>query len=280
MFHRFQIGDKQAVIVSDGPLTLPPATEIFSGPDPETLHAALRAVNLPTDSVRVEQNCLVLDAGPHRILFDNGMGTSSLFGPESGRLMSSLAEAGIAPDSITLLVLTHAHADHCWGTMRDDGLPNFPNAQLVISGTELAFWESEPAGQGEQSIAGAKKHLFPLKERMRFIADGEDVVPGIQAWSTPGHTPGHMSYLFSGAGESWCLTGDVAFHHPLSYAFPRTHSLYDADPTLGASTRTRVLDRLAGDRLRIIGYHHPWPGLGRVERAGQGFRFIPDGGEA
>lgn len=277
MFHRFRIGTMQAAIVSDGPLTLPSPTTIFSGvPEPD-LFGALREANQPTDLIRVEQNSLLIDAGPHRLLFDNGMGTSTLFGKESGRLIASLGEAGVTPESITHLVLTHAHSDHCWGTMRDDGVPNYPNAEIVLSRAELEFWESEPSGQGRRSIAGVKKHLLPLRDRLRLIDDGEAVVPGIAAWATPGHTPGHMAYLFEGGSEpGWCLGGDFAFHHPVSYAFPSSHSLYDAEPERGAATRRWALDRLAGDRMRVIGYHHPWPGLGRVERAGTGFRFIAD----
>ncbi len=281
MIHAFRIGAMRATIVSDGPLTLPAASDIFSGPPPQAVAMRLQTEGLPTDAVHVEQNCLLVEGGGRRALFDNGLGSAKLFGPDSGRLLDSLAEAGIDPAAIDVLVLTHAHSDHCWGTMGDDGQPNFPNAEIVIAQEELDFWTSEPPGAGRRSIAGVRKHLLPLRPRIRFTRDGVEVLPGVQAWSTPGHTPGHMAYLFDGGdGAPWCLTGDVAFHHPLSYAFPEAESLFDTDRALGAATRRRVLDRLAADRLRVIGYHHPWPGLGRVERAGAAFRFIPDGGDA
>jgi glyoxylase-like metal-dependent hydrolase (beta-lactamase superfamily II) len=281
LFHEFHIGALRALVVSDGPLILPAARDIFTGPPASVLDAALAKAGLPQDAVHVEQNCLLVEASGRRVLFDNGLGTAKIFGPHSGRLLDSLAEAGVTPDTIDLLVLTHAHSDHCWGTMADHGSPNFPNAGIAMSEAELAFWESEPAGVGRRSIGGVRKHLLPLRERISFLRDGEDVLPGIQAWHTPGHTPGHLAFLFDGgAGERWCLSGDVAFHDPLSYAFPSAESAFDTDPSEGARTRARVLDRLAGDRLRVIGYHNPWPGLGRVERAGEGFRFIGDGDTA
>lgn len=281
MIHRFAIGAMRATIVSDGPLTLPAPREVCLGPPEAALAAALQAEGMPTDAVRVEQNCLLLEANGRRTLFDNGLGSAKLYGPDSGRLLDSLAEAGIDPASIDLLVLTHAHSDHCWGTMGDDGTPSFPNATIAMARAELEFWEEARPGAGRRSIAGVRKHLLPLRERIRFIADGGEVIPGVQAWHTPGHTPGHVAYLLDGGGsERWCLSGDVAFHHPLSFAFPDAESLFDTDRAQGAATRRRALDRLAAERIRVIGYHQPWPGLGRVGRAGTAFRFIPDGGTA
>ena len=271
MFHRFRIGDAAATIVSDGPLTLPTASRIFTGPDKDVLDAAVSATGQPTDAVRVEQNCLLLETSGKRVLFDNGLGSEKLYGPNSGKLLASLAEAGVDPASIDAMVLTHAHSDHCWGTMGDDGTPNFPNAMLYISTAEMDYWQSNPPGERRQrSIAGVRKHLLPLRDRMRFIRDGEEFLPGVQAWFTPGHTPGHMAFLFSGG---WCLTGDVAFHDPISYAFPEAESAFDVDPQLAIATRRRLLDRLVDEHMQVIGYHHPWPGLGHVERANGSFRF-------
>lgn len=274
MFHQFHIGDAAAKIVSDGPLTLPAANRIFRGPSKEALDTAVIASGQATDVVRVAQNCLLLDIGGRRLLFDNGLGSEKLYGPDSGQLLRSLTEAGITPASIDALVLTHAHSDHCWGTMGDDGTPNFPNATIYISQAEMDYWQSNPPGERrERSIAGVRKHLLPLRDRMRYIRDGEEFIAGVQAWLTPGHTPGHMAFLFTGG---WCLTGDVAFHDPISYAFPAARSAYDVDPDQGVETRLKLLNRLADERLRLIGYHHPWPGLGRVERTGGTFRFVGD----
>jgi glyoxylase-like metal-dependent hydrolase (beta-lactamase superfamily II) len=275
MFHRFQLGDRNATIVSDGPLTLDPAPRIFSGVQDQALDRAMLDAGLPSDAVRVEQNCLALELADGVALFDNGLGSSKLYGPDSGRLLESLGEAGIDPGAVKALVLTHAHSDHCWGTMGDEGTPNFPNAEIYMAESELAFWTSNPPGQKrERSIAGVRKHLLPLRDRIRFVREGEAFLPGVEAWHTPGHTPGHMAFLFEGG---WCLPGDVAFHHPISYAFPEAQSAYDVDPVLGAQTRRRALDRLVADRLRIVGYHQPWPGLGRVERSGTAFRYLPGG---
>ena len=272
MFHRFRIGEMAATIVSDGPLVLPRAARIFKGAEEAALTAALDGAGQPTDKIHVEQNCLLLETAGRRVLFDNGMGSSKLFGPDSGQLHASLAEAGIEAAAIDALVLTHAHSDHCWGTMRDDGVPNFPNATVYLGQAEWDFWMSNPSGdRRDRTLEGFRKHLLPLADRVRLLRDGEEFLFGVQAWLTPGHTPGHMAYLFAGG---WCLTGDVAFHDPLSYRFPEAESVFDADQAQGVATRRRVLDRLAQEKLAVIGYHHPWPGLGRVERAGSLYRFV------
>jgi len=274
MFHRFKIGTMDAAIVSDGPLTLHAPEQIFIGPKPPVLAASLTSAGLPTDRIRVEQNCLLLETAGKKVLFDNGLGSEKLYGPDSGRILDSLHEAGVAPADIDAVVLTHAHSDHCWGTMGDDGTPNFPNATLYLSQAELDFWTSAASEQRmARSVAGVRKHILPLRDRIRLIRDGEEFLPGVHSLATPGHTPGHMAYLFDGG---WCLTGDVAFHDPLSYSFPEAESVYDTDRDLGVRTRRQMLDRLAADRLSIVGYHHPWPGLGRVERVDGTFRFVPE----
>ena len=272
MFHRFQIGRMAATVVSDGPLELPRAARIFAGPDAAAMDAALGGPGRSGEKVRVAQNCLLLETAGKRVLFDNGMGTSKIFGPDSGQLLAGLAEAGVDPASVDALVLTHAHSDHCWGTMRDDGLPNYPNAAIFMAADELAFWESDPPGERrERSLAGVKKHLLPLRDRITLLRDGQEFLPDVTAWATPGHTPGHLAFLFAGG---WCLTGDVAFHDPLSYAFPEAESAFDTDPAAAVATRRRVLRHLADQKLRVVGYHQPWPGLGHVERVGGTFRFV------
>jgi glyoxylase-like metal-dependent hydrolase (beta-lactamase superfamily II) len=274
--YRFRIGIFEAAIVSDGPLTLPAAPVIFPDLPADALQAALHEAFLPASEVRVEQNCVLLDLGGHLVLIDNGMGSSTLFGTEAGRLVGNLAAAGVTPDQIDSLVLTHAHPDHCWGTMRDDGTPRFPNAQVYLSAREWAYWTGPRRGEDSLSAGGFRRHLWPLRDQVALIADGEEFLPGLHAIATPGHTPGHLSILIGSADEQALLSGDVAFHHVLSFAHPGAASAFDADRVLGAATRVRLLGLLAGERLRVLNYHAPWPGIGFVGRVGGGFRWWPE----
>ena len=273
MFHRFKIGAMNATIVSDGPLVLHAPERIFRGPPADAMAVKLSAAGLPVDRIRAEQNCLLLETGGKKVLFDNGLGSEQLYGPDSGKLLNSLQEAGITAAEIDAVVLTHGHSDHCWGTMADDGTPNFPNATLYLSRAELDFWTADHTDpRMARTVAGVAKHILPLRDRIHVIHDGEEFIPGVQAHATPGHTPGHMAYLFDGG---WCLTGDVAFHDPLSYSFPDAESVFDTDRELAVRTRRRLLDRLVAEQLAIVGYHHPWPGLGRLEKTGETFQFLP-----
>src|SRR5262245_3085459 len=143
-FHRFLIGQREAAVVSDGPLSLTPAGEVFATLAPDLIERALRDVFQTAGPMRIEQNCLLVDLDGQLVLFDNGMGTSQLFGSQAGRLVKSLGEAGVRPEEIDAMVLSHAHPDHCWGTMRDDGTPTFLNAAIYMAKEELLFWKAAP----------------------------------------------------------------------------------------------------------------------------------------
>jgi glyoxylase-like metal-dependent hydrolase (beta-lactamase superfamily II) len=273
-FHRFRIGILEAAIVSDGPLTLPKPAGIFPDLPPDALAGALDAAGLPQDVLRVEQNALLVDLGGHLVLFDTGMGSSTRFGTEAGRLAANLAAAGIDPGVIDTIVFTHAHPDHCWGTIADDGTPVFPRAQIFISASEWHYWANRPPADASLSAAGFKRQLWPLRDRVQLLADGEEFLPGLHVLATPGHSPGHTSFIVTSAGEAACVMGDVAFHHLISFQFPGTRSAFDMDAAMGAGTRRRLLEGLARERMPVIGYHPPWPGLGHVEAAGDAFRWI------
>src|SRR5262245_38992905 len=273
-FHRFLIGQRDAAVVSDGPLLLTPPGEVFTTLAPELIDRALHDAFIESGPMRIEQNSLLVDLDGRLALFDNGMGTSQLFGAQAGRLLTSLAEAGVRPDEIDAMVLSHAHPDHCWGTMRDDGTPTFPNATTYMSEEELRFWKQCTDPEMEAVIGGVAKHLEPVRDRIRFFRDGEEFLAGVRAIAAPGHTPGHTIFVISSGEERLCVLCDVTFHDPLSYSFPEAASAYDYDQALGARTRCETLARLADQRTRIISYHAPWPGIGPVARAGAAVRSV------
>jgi len=275
-FHRFGIGDREVAVVTDGPLLLTPPGEVLHTLASEQIADALHAAFLPSGPMRIEQNVMLANIDGALVLFDNGMGSSQLFGSHAGRLLESLADAGVAADEIDALVLSHAHPDHCWGTMRDDGTPAFPSATIYMAEAELRFWESCTDPAMTEVVKGVAKHLAPLRDRIRFFTDGQEFLPGLRAIAAPGHTPGHTIFTISSGDEQLCVLCDIAFHDPLSFAFPEGQSAYDHDQVLGAQTRTRTLSWLADTRMRLVSYHAPWPGIGHVARSGAAYRFVPE----
>lgn len=282
-FYRFRIGEYEATVVSDGPLPLGrPADGFPSAPQAE-LAEVLRANFLPGDGVLLEQNALVLNTGRQLILFDTGMGDSmgadsQMFGPTTGKLRANLRTAGFAPEQFDLIVLTHAHCDHCWGLVDAAGNKVFPNAQVALSEADLRFWTDDGNKRGPAFmtafIDGAKKNLSAYRDRMVMVRDEQPVAPGIVALAAPGHTVGHHCYAITSGDRVVVNTGDLAHHHAIMLQRPAWEFAYDTDPAQSARSRTRMLDRIATDRHAMLSYHFPWPGTGHVAKAGEGFSWV------
>ncbi len=278
-FYRFRIGTFEATVVSDGPLNLgPPKEGVFAGLSKDDMTRALTDHFLPTDNVALEQNALVVNTGDRLVLFDTGVGASKLLGPTAGRLLQNLKAAGIDPKDVDAVALTHAHPDHCFGLMGEDGTRNFPNAQIYMAQADLDFWTDE-GKLGHQMIGafvdGARKQLLPNRERIVFVKDGQEILPGIQAMAAPGHTVGHTIFAITSAGKTLYNVGDVAHHFVLATEQPRLEFMFDTDAKQAVASRLRVFDMLAQSRTPFITYHFPWPGIGHVARNGDAYRYFP-----
>jgi glyoxylase-like metal-dependent hydrolase (beta-lactamase superfamily II) len=280
-FYRFKIGAIEATVVSDGALPLGEPSGSFLGTSKEEVGKMLTEHFLPANNVVLEQNALVLNTGDKLALIDTGMGASTMFGASTGKLLNNLKAAGIDPKDIDAVVLTHAHCDHCWGIMGDDGSRHFPNAQIYMSEADLAYWTDEaklavkdPA-YIKPFVEGARKNLLPNRDRIVLVKDGQEVIPGIQAISAPGHTVGHTVYMINSGGQSLCAIGDTTHHQVLLFEKPLIEFAYDTDSKQSARTRVRVLDMLAAGRIPLLAYHFPWPGIGHAAKQGDGFRYYP-----
>lgn len=277
-FYRFEVGAFTVTTFSDGNLILQ-NPKVYAANAPEAEVQTLLAANLlPTDRVVTQTNVTLLDTGERRILFDVGAG--SRFQPTAGRLAANLDAAGIDPAAIDLVVVTHAHPDHCWGILDDLDEVRFPKAEFVIGEPEWAFWMAKDRAEGmpdpmKPLVAGAQRSLGAVAERTRRIKPGDAILPGITTIAAPGHTPGHMAVHIASEGGSLLVSADSFTHPVLSLANPGWHFAFDLDPEAAAASRRRVLDLAATDNLWVVGYHMPWPGLGRVARDGQGYRWLP-----
>jgi glyoxylase-like metal-dependent hydrolase (beta-lactamase superfamily II) len=277
-FYRFRIGAIEATVISDGPLGLGPVkAEMFGGYTQEQIDQLFAKDFLSTEAFKAEQNALVLNTGDKLALLDTGMGGSKAFGPSSGQLLANMKAAGIDPKDIDAVLLTHAHPDHCWGVMGESA-PNFPNAQIYITQADLEFWTDEDKSAHQligQLIAPTRKALLPVRDRIVFIKDGQEVLPGVHVVATPGHTVGHVSYMIASEGKQLFNSGDIVHHHLLTLRNPKVKFVFDTDAEQSAASRIRAFEMLATDRTPLIAYHFPWPGVGHIAKDGDGYRYVP-----
>ena len=127
----------------------------------------------------------------------------------------------------------------------------------------------------DRFIGQARKNLIPVRDRLHFYRDGEQILPGITVLSAPGHTVSHSIFMIEAGGKQLCYVGDLAHHPVLLLEHPRTHFAFDTDPAQSAESRVRMLTMLATNRIPLLAYHFAWPGLGHVAQQGDGFRYFP-----
>jgi glyoxylase-like metal-dependent hydrolase (beta-lactamase superfamily II) len=274
----FRQGNFDVTVLSDGHFALP-AGIVAPEATPDEWLDIERRLGGSAGTIRANANIPLIRSGGDLILIDLGGGGK--FQPTEGQLASSLAAAGHDSEAITKVLLTHAHPDHVWGLLGPDGTPRFPNATYYIGAAEWDFWMDPAFASSMPSVLhafaqGAQRDLSAVRERIVLMKDGDDILPGLQAIATPGHTPGHMSYALAGP-ETLVVTGDVVTNQIVSFEHPAWRFGNDTDQEIGSKTRQRFVDLATIDRLLLLGYHFAYPGLGRVERSGNAFRYVPYG---
>jgi glyoxylase-like metal-dependent hydrolase (beta-lactamase superfamily II) len=272
------LGEKTVTSVSDGNLVLPGDFSFADLPQDE-LAVVLAEYGLSRDEVRPPCNLTLLQDGERTILFDAGSGPN--FMPSAGLILDTLDGVGLSADDITHIVFTHAHPDHLWGVLDDFDDPLFTQAEYLMGQAEWDYWMDPETvntiGEERASFAvGAARRLEVIEDRMTFFTDGQEVLPGVQAHASFGHTPGHMSFEIRSGGDAILVVGDAIGNGHVAFVHPEWASASDHDPDTGVATRMRLLDMLATDQMQIIGFHLPQGGLGRVERANGAYRFVQE----
>ncbi len=259
-FNRFMLGGFEVTTLLAGTSTVPDVHQIFGLNVDDATFADVSAANfIPTDAAQFFFTPTLVNTGKGLVLFDTGLN------PEG--ITAAITAAGYTPDQIDTVVLTHMHPDHIGGLMAN-GAPTFANAAYVTGSTEHNFWMG---AQNEQFDALVR----PLNEKLTMLDDGGAVASGITGMAAHGHTPGHMAYMIEDGDKQIVLTADTANHYVWSLAYPDWEVKFDADKAAAATTRRKVLGMIAADKLPFIGYHMPFPGMGYVEAAGDGFRYVP-----
>ena len=259
-FNRLMLGEMEVTSLLAGTRTVPDPHKIFglNASGEEFAEAADDAL-IPTDKAQFFFTPTLVNTGAELILFDTGVAAEGI--------VAAIEAAGYSADQVDRVVITHMHGDHIGGLMAGDA-PTFANAAYTTGSAEYDHW----AAAGNE---GFDTKVRPLAEKMDMIEDGASVASGITGMATPGHTPGHMSYMLESGGQSLLLLGDVANHFVWSVGYPDWEVSFDNDKAMAAKTRRATLDMLAADKVPFIGYHMPFPALGYVKPRDSGFEYVP-----
>jgi len=253
------LGDLTLYTLRDAEFAAPNDGKTFGvgpGVGPAKVAEVLTAAGAPADKISLSVDALLVKSGGRILLFDTGVG---------GVLLDSLALAGVRPDEVTDIFITHSHFDHIGGLTRAEGL-KFPNATIHMSAREWAFLQTQT--QFSRAVA-------TISPKVSTFEPGAPIVPGVRAIDLYGHTPGHVAYEITSKGVSVVDIGDLAHSSILSLARPEWAMQYDADQVKGAEVRSRTVSALASRGQLIFAPHFPYPGIGVIAKAKDGYAFRP-----
>lgn len=281
-FYHFRVGDIRATVLSDGVIGGPP--RIYASDASEAdLETVLRRAFLPTDHLTLNLNTLLIETGGRRILLEAGAGGT--MGPHGGRIFAKLAAIGLTPGDIDVIVVSHTHPDHVGNLRGADGGRAFPRATVFAP---KADWEFFVKGEPDLSYmpvpadfrtrfgAAIKRSLEPVAATIELYEPGREIVPGLTTLAAGGHTPGMVAFLVHSGSDQLLLTADLAYHPVVNIDRPWRPGP-DRDKEAALAARRRIFDRAAAEQMLVLGFHYPFPGLGRMLKIDGGYAWVPAG---
>ena len=258
----FKVGRLQLIAVHDAQYVPHNDGKVFGGDvGPAAVAELLKANGLPDDRITLSVNALVLRTGHRVILLDSGIGPKG-----HGALLASLKDAGVTPESVTDVLVTHTHGDHVGGLLDAAGGLALPKAVIRMAGPEWAWLKSRP------EAADLVKAIEP---RVQTFVPGKPIAPGVTPIALDGHTPGHVGYEIVSGKARLLDVGDLVHSSLVSLRKPEWTMGFDSDAAVAKATRKSMLARLAKDQELVFAPHFPFPGVGHIASDGEAFGWRP-----
>jgi len=283
-FYRYKVGSIEVTVVADGINRLPITDGFVLNAKKDQVNAALAAAFMEKDIFVAPYNPIVVNTGAKLAVIDTGFGEAAYSTSQgaNGQFLTNLAAAGIDANTVDTVIISHYHGDHINGLLKIDNSLAFPNAEILVPAPEHKYWmddgelsrASTPRTQGRFKNVRSVMRGEVLKQLRTYEWD-QEVIPGVTAVGTPGHSPGHTCHIVISGASKVYVQGDLTHAPFLFVRNPGWHPFFDHDPIQAEATRRKVYDMLLAEKMLVQGIHYPFPALAHVEKTATGYREIP-----
>jgi glyoxylase-like metal-dependent hydrolase (beta-lactamase superfamily II) len=283
-FYRYKVGSIEVTVVTDGINRMPIPDGFVLNAKKDEINAALSAAFMEKDVFVGPYNPIVVNTGARLAVIDTGTGEAAYKTSKgaNGQFMTNLAASGIDVNTIDAVIISHYHGDHMNGLLKIDNSLAFPNAEILVPAQEHKYWmdDGEMSRAPTPRIEGLFKNVrrvmrSEVLKRLRTYDWDQEVIPGVTAVGTPGHSPGHTNHIIASGASKVYVQGDLTHVPFLFVRNPGWHPFYDHDPVKAEAMRRKIYDMLVAEKMPVQGFHYPFPALAHVEKTATGYREVP-----